>query len=287
MPISKKVLFVLIFAGVACLISVHTQKSEAQDPIFFADFDAEGIPDNGVNDPGNWKPENPSITWAIGDFPANGTQALQMTGSGCGSSGFTPFPTVENWSDGIIQVDLGWNDDDSWGIMFRRQDEMTGYFAYFGYIETLSLALFDLAGGCGVNGLCISEAGCEEGPEPGANVTEASAIKTVLHNLPEPLTQAADVSYTARIMAVGPRIKIWYGLTDNFPADPLQDPDSSKMASMIEVEDPTYTSGSVGIWHESNDNGIVDNIYVFDQTALTAVAPQGKLTITWGALKAR
>jgi hypothetical protein len=278
----KRTFLPLIFAGIACLIFVSIPKSEAAEPIFSADFDGTAIPP-GVDDPANWTPENESITWAIGDFPANGTKALQMTASGCGSSGFTPFPTVENWSDGIIQIDLGWNDDDSWGIMFRRNGEMEGYFAFFGYIETLSLALFDLAGGCGVNGQCINEAGCEEGPEPGANVIEETAIKTILHNLPEPLETVANTSYTARISAIGPEITIWYGLTANFPADPLEEP--GEVAAKIEVEDSTYTAGSVGIWHESNDNGVIDNIYVFDTSALTPVFPQGKVAITWGAIK--
>ena len=53
---------------------------------------------------------------------------------------------------------------------------------------------------------------------------------------------------------------------------------------MIEVEDSTYTKGSVGIWHESNDNGVIDNIYLFDKSAL-AVSPQGKTAITWGTIK--
>ncbi|MFQ6042983.1 MAG: hypothetical protein ACE5PV_19190 [Candidatus Poribacteria bacterium] len=280
----KRMLLTFIFAGIVCLIFVSIQKSEAAKPIFFADFDGKGIPDNSVNDAGNWKAENPANTWGIGDFPANGTKALKMTAGGCGSSGFTPFPTVENWTDGIIQIDLGWNDDDSWGIMFRRKDETTGYFAFFGYIETLSLALFDLAEGCGPNGKCLSETGCEQGPDGAAEAVPDKAIKAVPHNLPGTLKKVADTSYTARILADGPKIKIWYGLTKDFPDDPLKEP--KKVASMIEVEDSTYTKGSVGIWQESNDNGVIDNIYVFDKSAL-AVSPQGKTAITWGTIKER
>jgi len=282
----KKILFSLIFAGIACLIFVSIPKSGAVEPIFFADFDSKGAPNNSVNDPGNWKPENPATTWAIGNFPANGTKALQMTAGGCGSSGFTPFPTVENWTDGIIQIDLGWNDDDSWGIMFRRNAEDNGYLAFFGYIETIDLALFDL-GKIGLkNGQCLSEApGVEEGPEPGRTIVKGKAIEAVPNNLPKPLEKVANTSYTARILAQGPKIKIWYGLTKDFPNDPLKEP--KKVASMIEVEDATYTKGSVGIWHESNDNGVIDNIYVFNQSALTAVSPQEKVAITWGAIKAQ
>ena len=45
----KNILLTLILAGMACLIFVQIQASEAQNPIFFADFDGKGIPDNTVN----------------------------------------------------------------------------------------------------------------------------------------------------------------------------------------------------------------------------------------------
>jgi len=277
----KEILLLFIFVG---MIFVSIQKSEAAEPIFFANFDGKGIPNNSVNDPGNWKPENPQIKWAIGDFPANGTKSLKMTASGCGSSGFTPFPTVENWTGGIIQIDLGWFDDDSWGIMFRRNAENNGYFAFLGFTETIDLALFDL-GKLGLkNGQCLGDVGAEEGPEPGRTILKDKAIGVVRHNLKP--DQTGNTSYTARILADGPKIKIWYGLTKNFPDDPLKNPDPKKVASMIEAEDSTYTKGSVGIWHESNDNGVIDNIYIFDRSALS-VFPQGKAAITWGAIKSQ
>lgn len=278
----KKMSFTLIFAGIACLILALIQELEAQQPIFFADFDAKGIPNNTVNDPKNWKPENPANTWGIADFAANGTKALQMTGGGCGSSGFTPFPTVKDWANGVIQVHLGWNDDDSWGIMFRRKDERTGYFAFFGYMETLSLALFDLAQGCGLNGKCLNETGCEEGPDGNAFAVEKKALKALPHNLGKLVKDGALTSFTARILADGPTIKIWYGRTADFPKDPLQEP--QKFASIIEVTDKTYQKGSVGIWQESNDKSVIDNVYVFDESGL-AVAPQDKLATIWGRLK--
>lgn len=109
----RRILFVIALLGIVCLASFHVQSVEAAGPIFFADFDGAGIPNNDVNNPATWQPELAAITWAIADFPANGTKCLKMTGSGCAASGYTPFPTVENWSDGIIQIDLGWFDDDS------------------------------------------------------------------------------------------------------------------------------------------------------------------------------
>ncbi len=63
-----------------------------------------------------------------------------------------------------------------------------------------------------------------------------------------------------------------------------EEPAANKMASMIEAQDSKYTSGSVGVWQESNDNGVIDNIYVFGQIG-SAVAPQMKLAATWGSIK--
>ena len=279
----RRILSTLFFAGIVCLVCFHIQRAEAANSVFFADFDGAGVPDNSVNDPASWEPENPSNTWGSGTFPANGTQCLKMTGSGCGSSSFTPFPTVNNWSNGIIQVDLGWFDDDSWGIMFRRNGPQSGYFAFLGFTETIDLALFDL-GTLGLNnGQCLGDVGVEEGPEPGRTVIEGKAIAAVRHNL-DPIDQTGNTSYTARILADGPRIKIWYGLTENFPDDPLKEPAANKMASMIEAQDSKYTSGSVGVWQESNDGGVIDNIYVFGQIG-SAVAPQMKLATSWGRIK--
>ena len=279
----KEILFTFILAGMACLIFAQIQESEAQNPIFFADFDGKGIPDNTVNTPAKYKAENPANTWGIGDFLANKTKALQMTGGGCGSSSFTPFPGVEDWTDGIIQIDMGWNDDDSWGIMFRREDEATGYFAFFGWIETVNLALFDLAELGLANGQCLSEAGAENGVEPGGEIID-KFLDVIPHDFKKMTTGPAAVSYTGRILADGDTIKVWYGLTEDFPDDPLQEP--TKIPVMLEVKNSAHTQGSVGIWHESNDNGIIDNIYVFDEKGL-AVAPKGKLTTTWGVLKTR
>lgn len=277
----KKVLYLLVFAGIICFIFTSIQKLEAQEPIFFADFDENGIPNNDVNEPGNWEPENAAIQWDVAPFPANGTQALLQATEGCDASGFTPFPTIDNFTDGVIQADFGWQDDDSVGIMFRRNGEESGYFVFFGYIETTSLAIFDLADGTGLNGSCLDQLGLEVD----GKVDPTKAIEVVDHNLPEPLNQDGATSYTGRILVKGPTIMIWYGLTENFPDEPLEYPHN--VASMIRIEDSTYTEGSVGIWHESWGNGLVDNIYVYGPEAALAVTPKEKTAITWGSLKSK
>lgn len=65
----------------------------------------------------------------------------------------------------------------------------------------------------------------------------------------------------------------------------MKSTDPNAVSAYIEVEDSTYTSGKVGIWHESNSNGFIDNVYIFDERALP-VLPLDKLAVTWGRLKA-
>ena len=79
--------------------------------IFFADFESgssEAVPDASVNDPANWISENEGTIWAEAtEFPG-GEGALHQTVEGCGVSGNTPLPGVDNFSDGIIQGVFSW-----------------------------------------------------------------------------------------------------------------------------------------------------------------------------------
>lgn len=168
--------------------------------------------------------------------------------------------------------------------MFRRGGPQNGYLAFLGYAETIDLALFDLAKLNMNNGQCLGDVGVEEGPEPGRTIIDGMALAAVRHNLNTD-DRTGAVSRTARISVQGSSIRVWYGLTDSFPDDPLRDPAPGDVSAMIEVNDSTYTSGSVGVWHESNDNGVIDNVYVFDASALTVVASKNKLATTWGELK--
>jgi len=148
-------------------------------------------------------------------------------------------------------------------------------------IETVNLALFDLAELGLANGQCLSEAGAENGVEPGGEIID-KFLDVIPHDFKKMTTGPAAVSYTGRVYADGPTIKVWYGLTEDFPDDPLQEP--TKIPVMLEINNSAHVQGGVGIWQESNDNGIIDNIYVFDEKGL-AVAPKGKLATTWGLLK--
>ena len=159
----RKILFLSLLV-MALFIFIVTQ-ADAQ-VLFFANFDdgvteVDGVklqttPDAGVNDAANWKPENAGQTWGLADF-ANGTKGLQHTTSGCGNSGNTPLPGNITFTDGIIEFESAWKDDDSWGIIFRQTAADKGYLAFFGYNETPRVVLADLAKGCGKVGECFNE----------------------------------------------------------------------------------------------------------------------------------
>ena len=124
----------LLCAFVALSMLLILQPASAQ--IFFADFE-DG---SGVNDPAQWLPDNAGQNWGIAAFPGSG-QGLKNLNEGCGTSGNTPWPGVTDFSDGIIQLDMSWDDDDSWGVVFRKTADNAGYLVVFGYIETQGVLL--------------------------------------------------------------------------------------------------------------------------------------------------
>ena len=251
-----------ILLGIVLLCSIATQ-SDAQ-VLFEADFDSGGP----ANDAANWKPENPGQTWAVEDFAANGTKGLKHTSAGCGLSGNTPFPAagMEDWTDYIVEIDAAWNDDDSWGIIFRQTAVDKGYIAFFGYIETPHVALADLAVGCGKVGECFSEGVNCEGNDELVIARQEHGWDVAT------LVKDASVIYRLRIEAVGSSIKMSYG-------------EIGKETVLIDVVDSTYAKGGVGIWQESNDNCFIDNVKVTAVRSGVAVHPEGLLTTTWASIK--
>ena len=273
--------YAFVMLSLSCILVLPTL---AQPPIFFADFDGNGIPNNDVNNPENWEPENPGTIWALNRFPANGTQALQMQASGCGTSGYTPLPGVENFTNGIIQFDAGWLDDDSIGWMVRQNGIDRGYFLTFGFTESLENGIFDLSQ---INYVrdCLGEGmALEEGPIPGETIIPGKAMAVTRHNL-NPTDQTANTSYTGRIKVSGSEITMWYGFTEDFPDNPLTDPDPNAVASTLHIDNAEVFSGIVSFFHESWDNGFLDNVYVFDERGLAVISPNEKTTTTWASLK--
>ncbi|MHC4806529.1 MAG: discoidin domain-containing protein, partial [Planctomycetota bacterium] len=91
----------------------------------------------------------------------------------------------------------------------------------------------------------------------------------VPHGLGSSLTQDLTVSYTGRIEAKGDTIRVWFLPTANI-ADPLGD----LGVPLVEIQDAAHAGpGSVGIWQESNDNSMIDNVLVMVGDPALAGAP--------------
>ncbi len=252
----------------------------AANIVFYADFEAgskDAKPNANVNNVKNYKPENAGTVWDDGDFNGGkigGKGAMAQTAEGCGISGNTPLPDVDNFTDGIIQVVFSFGDDDSFGVQFRRKGDDKGYLVVFGYNETAQVILGDLADGCCPSGQCLSECGCENG---------GKEILSVNHGLGGGLTQDNSVPYFGRVEVKGSNVKVWYmelaEVKDLFG-------DSSKLgAPVLESDEATYKSaGAVGVWHESWGNGRIDSILVTSGSGFD-VDVKDKLTTIWGEIK--
>jgi len=218
------------------------QPASAQ--IFYADFEDA----SGVNDPAQWVPDNTGQAWGIAAFPGSG-KGLKNLNEGCGTSGNTPLPGVTNFSDGIIQLDMSWEDDDSWGVVFRKTADDAGYLVVFGYIETPFVIVADLADGCAATGSCLDEVGCENG---------GKELISVPHGFGTNLAMDLSVSYTGRIEAKGDVIRVWY-----LPTAGIADPLGDLGAPLVEIQNGAHAGpGSVGIWHESQGGSMIDNVMV-------------------------
>ena len=235
--------------------------------VFYADFESG----SGVNDVNQWVPENPAQVWEVLDFPGSG-KGLASTAEGCGNSGNTPLPGVSNFQDGVIQLDMSWGDDDSWGVILRQTAPDKGYLVVFGYIETPAVIIALLDKGCADVGLCLDEVACENNPD--------NTIIQEPHTLGGDLTMDNSVAYTGRIEVRGDTIKVWF-----FPRSSVPNKTAADLGikPLVEIQDSTHTGpGAVGVWHESQGGSMIDNVWV---SGPVAVDTQGKLTTSWGSIK--
>ena len=249
--------------------------------IFYADFEpdsSEAIPDDSVNDPANYVPENAGTVWTLSDeFPGGGT-ALHQTAEGCDISGNTPLPGVDRFSDGLIQAVFSWQDDDSVGFQFRREGDDTGYLVSFGYNETPQIIIGNLADGCCPSGQCLDQCWCENGQ---------NELVGVDHGFGTNLPQDNSVAYFARVEVSGSSIRVWYmKLEDVSYIFAFSDELGAPIAEYDGADD--IGPGTVGIWHESWGNGRIDSVLVTGHgpcCAGVSVDPHSKLTTTWGEIK--
>ena len=266
------------FLTLIALFSVMLIGHASAQIIFFADFEAnssDAVPDASVNDPANWVSENDGTVWAEAtEFPG-GEGALHQTQEGCGISGNTPLPGVDNFSDGIIQGVFSWQDDDGVGFQFRRVGDNRGYLVAFGYNETPQIIIGSLADGCCPSGQCLDQCSCENG---------GNELVGVDHGLGAGLSQDNSVAYFARVQVTGSLIEVWY-----MPYADAPDlfADSEELGEPVATYDGAddLGPGTVGVWHESWGNGRVGSVLVTGPGGTVAVDPQAKLSTTWGELK--
>ena len=177
----------LLFIAVLSLI-VFIQ---AQATVVFHGPDADNPVGANANDEDAWNEgsDNPDSIWIIltaeelidptNDRYANVDPArglvLHRLGEGCKQSGVMQVPTDHVFTDGRIVMEFSMGDDDSVGITLRQQpgeafdfawNEFpnnhhpetwgTGYQVTFGYNETASVAIIDIAEGCAIPGCCLN-----------------------------------------------------------------------------------------------------------------------------------
>ena len=248
--------------------------------VFYADFEPgskEAKPNADVNNVKNYKPENAGTIWAADDFNGGkigGKKSMKQTAEGCGISGNTELPGVDDFTDGIVQVVFSFGDDDSFGVQFRRKGDDKGYLVVFGYNETPLVLFMSLEDGCCPSAQCLDQCGCENG---------GKEIASVPHGLGAGLDQTNAVAYFGRVEVQGNNVKIWYMKLDEVkdlfaPSANLGDPilESNKAT--------TKGAGSVGVWHESWGMGRIDSILVTNANGFDIDA-KGKLTTTWSEVK--
>ena len=271
-----KTRFFFLILTLSLFVSLHA----AGQVVFYADFEPgskEAKPNANVNNVKSYKPENAGTVWAAGDFNGGkigGKKSMTQTAEGCGISGNTELPGVDNFTDGIIQVVFSFGDDDSFGVQFRRKGDDKGYLVVFGYNETSSVLFMSLEDGCCPSGQCLSECGCENG---------GKEIAGVPHGLGAGLDQTNAVPYLGRVEVQGNDVKIWY-----MKLEEVKD----LFASSADLGDPilesdeatTKGAGSVGVWHESWGMGRIDSILVTSANGFDVEA-KGKISTTWGEIK--
>ena len=262
------------------LLSLFVSLHATSQIAFYADFEPgskEAKPNADVNNVKNYKPENAGTIWADADFNGGkigGKGAMAQTAEGCGISGNTPLPGVNNFTDGIIQVVFSFGDDDSFGVQFRRKGDDKGYLVVFGYNETAQVILGDLADGCCPSGQCLDQCGCENG---------GKELEGVPHELGAGLDQTNAVPYLGRVEVKGNNVKIWYmkleEVKDLFASSEELGP------PILESNKANYKGpGAVGVWHESWGMGRIDSILVTTANGFDVDA-KDKLTTMWSEIK--
>ena len=300
-----------------------------------AEFPTRAVPGPEVNDPESWfSDESPSQVYDImpfadyADLDHRKGHAFQYLTEGCASVGNMDLPgdagTDNNFfSNGIIQIEWSWDDNDQWGLVFRKSDQHAGYLVFYGHNCAPSVALVPLtpppgadAGIADPTGACMAMRG-DGLPDDDAGAYgwlpnndwwfrmdhEHGMFECGVEHCERNAETRGDMIqgnvevFFSRIEAIDNNIKVWFWRSDLIPDqtfwdDPL-DPDSSKLGEpIIDVTDNRWDhrSGHIGVFNESQGNCAWDNLVVMDHSGWlasggTSVDPNDKLSTYWGAVK--
>jgi hypothetical protein len=166
------------------LISLMVFAQANAKVVFEADFED---PNNPANNEDNWNAglTNPNAGWQVVDlavdFPETGRtgHALWFAADGCLSAGVTTVPWEHSgtgwdgtFTDGIIDIQASYGDDDAVGVTFREQPGEpyvlgeinnrfhpevwgTGYQVVYGQNQLMAVELLDIAEGCAIDASCV------------------------------------------------------------------------------------------------------------------------------------
>ena len=252
--------------------------------IFHADFGDgnNAIPKPSVNKANSYKGPAGTV-WANEAFVGKGAgkKGLKQTAEGCGISGDTKLPGVTKFTNGIIQFIFSFGDDDGVGLTFRKKGEDKGYLVAFGWNETAKVIIASYADGCCPDLQCLDQCGCENGGKE--KVGED-------HGFGAGLPQDNSLAMFGRVEVQGKKIRVWYkkladvkGANANLLKMDMRSAALGKPTA--EYANASYQSaGTVGIWHESWGQGIIDSILVTG-SGYFAVDAKEKLASSWGYIK--
>lgn len=275
------------FCFVASLCIFLLVSGVSAETTFFADFlpnSDKAIPDPSVNDPQSYIPENPLTHWTRAAYDWDpgflwDGFALRQNSDLCRTSGYTPFPGVKDFKDGMIQLIVSFGDNDGFGVQFRRRETGEGYMVYFGSTEKPYVALFKIPNQCVKNGDCLLVS-----KRKGFLMCFERSMIYRYHKMSAgrhfPMNNSQPL--LVQIEVLGGSMKVWYKKIDSpvqlhtVRGNPIIEFDS------LEDLDP----GGVGIWHESWALGTVDSIRITDALGL-GTDPAESIAVGWEDLKQR
>ena len=264
------------------------------ETVFLANFlgkSDKAVPDFSVNDPLNYVPENPKTVWALGRFGRNqwrtgvfdwrwGKNALIQITNLCEGSGYTPFPGVTDFKEGMIQIVVSFGDPDGFGIQFRKRDSGEGYMIYFGGLRKPWVGLFKLPHPCIRSGECLRRFKAEDFK---ACFLDSEIFR--FHQLDAHFPIDNSQPLLVQIEVLGSSVKVWY--KEIHHSSHLYATQRVWGEPILAYDRLDYSlPGGVGIWHESWSLGQINSIRITDALGY-GTDPAESIAVGWEDLKER